>query len=71
MKLRRIIAVGTVGYLAWKAIEAATRPIPCQPLRGVRVSPPPFEEQVAAVVHRRQAQMRRYQTSAPPVSNGA
>jgi len=43
MKLRRIIAVTAAGYLAWRAVEAATRPVPCQPLRTVRVPPEPAE----------------------------
>lgn len=46
MKLRRIVgwsAAGLAGYMTYKVVEVSTRPIPCQPLRSVRVPPEPVE----------------------------
>ena len=74
MKLRRVILLiggGLAGYMTYKVIEVATRPLPPEPVRGVNLrgyglpidlegtrpeDAELFVEQFAAVVERRLAQ---------------
>lgn len=46
MRIGRVISFSVaagVGWLTWKTVKVVTRPLPCEPLQGVRVPPEPLD----------------------------